>query len=62
MRLETAHGSGEFGFQLDAGEHALQVGHGEPGARIDAIFVSNDVDAMPPSLMHARERHSAWLL
>jgi hypothetical protein len=44
VRVEATPGSG---FQLSAGPHAIQVGSGEVGARLDAVYVTNDANDTP---------------
>jgi pectate lyase len=46
-RVETADGSGVHGFSLSAGQHIIQVGHGEIGARLDALYVTDDANDTP---------------
>jgi hypothetical protein len=48
VRVETSDGSGEYGFNLSAGEHILQLGHGEVHARLDSFFITDDPGAVPP--------------
>ncbi|MEZ4272382.1 MAG: right-handed parallel beta-helix repeat-containing protein [Myxococcota bacterium] len=47
IKVEIHHGSNDFGFALTAGENIVSAAHGESGARLDALFISNDPDADP---------------
>jgi pectate lyase len=47
VRVETGDGSAAHGFSLSAGEHVIQVGHGEIGARLDAVYVTDDANDAP---------------
>jgi pectate lyase len=47
VRVETGDGSAAHGFSLSAGEHIIQVGHGEIGARLDAVYVTDDANDSP---------------
>ena len=44
LRVETSNGSGMFGFDLTQGTHTIQIGRGEIGARLDALFITNDAE------------------
>ena len=46
VRVEAAPGIP--GFSLTAGPHDIQVGHGEIGARLDAVYVTDDANDSPP--------------
>jgi hypothetical protein len=51
VRIETANGSGAFGFRLTAGTHVIQAARGEVHARLDAVYltdVASDVPAFSP--------------
>jgi hypothetical protein len=50
VRVETSHNSENYGFNLTAGNHTFQIGHGEINARADALFLTDDLDEMPPSV------------
>jgi hypothetical protein len=45
VRAESVPGQG---FTLTAGAHDIQVGHGEIGARLDAVYVTDDANDSPP--------------
>jgi hypothetical protein len=45
--IKTSLGSSEYGFSLAEGEHVFQVGHAEIGARLDALFLTNDSGEVP---------------
>jgi hypothetical protein len=47
VRVETADASGAFGFALTAGNHTIQVGHGEIGARLDALYLTDSASDVP---------------
>jgi pectate lyase len=47
VRVENGDGSAAYGFSLSAGEHIIQVGHGEIGARLDAVYVTDDANDTP---------------
>ena len=47
VRIETANGSGTFGFQLAAGAHTIQVGRGEVNTRLDAVYLTNSATDVP---------------
>jgi hypothetical protein len=47
VRVETGDGSAAHGFSLSAGEHIIQVGHGEIGARLDALYVTDNASDTP---------------
>lgn len=44
-RVEVTAGAG---FTLTAGAHEIQVGHGEVGARLDAVYVTDNAADTPP--------------
>jgi hypothetical protein len=46
VRVEAAASSVQ-GFWLAAGPHAIQVGHGQVGARLDAVYVTDDPHDTP---------------
>jgi Concanavalin A-like lectin/glucanases superfamily/Chitobiase/beta-hexosaminidase C-terminal domain len=50
VRVETSNGSGAYGFSLAQGVHTVKIGHGELNVRIDALFITTDPNAAPPSL------------
>ncbi len=45
MRVESA--PGVPGFSLTAGPHDIQVGHGEIGAKLDAVYLTSDANEVP---------------
>jgi pectate lyase len=47
VRVETTEASGAHGFVLGAGAHTVQVGHGEIGAKLDAVYLTNDAAEVP---------------
>ena len=47
VRVETTDGSGAHGFVLAAGVHVIQVGHGEIGAKLDAVYLTSDAAEVP---------------
>ena len=47
VRVETSNGSGAFGFSLGAGSHTLQVGYGEIGAKLDAVYLTANAAEVP---------------
>jgi pectate lyase len=47
LRIETANGSGAYGFQLAPGTHAIQVGRGEVNTRLDAVYVTSNASDVP---------------
>jgi hypothetical protein len=47
VRIKTSTGSTEYGFSLAAGQHVLQIGHAEIGARLDSLFLTNDPSEVP---------------
>jgi hypothetical protein len=53
VRVEVTHLSEAFGFTLDRGTHTLRIGHGEIGARADALFLTNDPNEPPPPIAPA---------
>jgi hypothetical protein len=50
VRVETSHNSGNYGFNLTAGNHTFQIGHGEINARADALFFTDDPNEIPQSI------------
>ena len=46
VRVETSDGSGVHGFAL-TGTHTLQVGFGEIGAKLDALYLTADANEVP---------------
>jgi len=51
VRVETVHNTGNFGHSLTQGTHTIQVGHGEISARLDALYLTNDPNEIPPSAL-----------
>jgi pectate lyase len=49
VRVEATQGS-VTGFTLDAGAHAVQAAHGEVGARLDAVYLTDSATDTPPSV------------
>lgn len=47
VRVRRTIGSADYGFSLSAGRHVLQIGHGEIGARLDALLLTNDPSEVP---------------
>jgi hypothetical protein len=47
VAIKTSIGSSEYGFSLSEGEHVFQIGHAEIGARLDALFLTNDSSDVP---------------
>ena len=41
---------GNFAFNLNAGNHAITIGHGEPRARIDVLALTNDPNFVPSGI------------
>jgi len=54
IRVETVHNSGDFLHHLTAGQHQVNIGHGEELARADRILVTNDPDLDPSQITHHR--------
>ncbi len=49
VKVETAHKSGNYSFNLSRGSHTLRIGHGEINARADALFLTNNSAEIPSS-------------
>ena len=47
VSIKTSASSSEYGFSLAEGEHVFQIGHAEIGARLDALFLTNDSSEVP---------------
>jgi Concanavalin A-like lectin/glucanases superfamily len=47
VRVRTRMGSAEYGFYLSAGQHVVQIGHGEIGARLDSFLLTSDPSEVP---------------
>jgi len=47
VRVESGESSGKYGFNLSAGKHTLQIGHGELNARADRLFLTDDPNENP---------------
>ena len=47
IRVENSLNSGNYGFNLTAGNHTFQIGHGEINTRADALYLTNDANKIP---------------
>ena len=47
VRVRTNIGSADYGFNLAAGQHVLQIGHAEIGAQLDALYLTSDPSEVP---------------
>ena len=47
VRVEISHGANEYEFELIPGIHNINIGHGEPDARVDILFITNDPEMSP---------------
>lgn len=47
VRVPTNEGSGTFEFKLNAGSYDIQVAYGEVGAKLDALYLTNDAADVP---------------
>jgi pectate lyase len=47
VRVEVVNGGGDYSHYLTAGSHQVNMNYGEPLARLDRIFITNDPAAVP---------------
>ena len=47
VRVETSNGSGVHGFALGAGNHTIQVGYGDIGTKLDALYLTANSAELP---------------
>ena len=48
--VETTHRSGNYVHYLNAGQNQINMGHGEGGARVDMLLVTNNLTYVPTGL------------